>query len=489
MAAGFFFRMLAVFFSKGYGMSDDHFLIIEAAQYWVDYGFRHWLPTVGATTPDGHSLFYSGIHYYIFLCLKWLGINNPQGKMYIIRLLHAVWSMFTIYFGYKIAKSAAGQKTANRVGLILALLFFFPMFSVRNLVEMVCIPPLVIGTWFMTEPARKDRLSSFAWAGLLFGIAFNIRFQSLFFVGGAGLVLIFERHWKKLFMFSLTCFITIFLVQGVADMVIWKRPFAEFFEYVNYNLQNKYAYSTGVWYKYILLIGGILIPPVSLFLIFGYLRSWRRYSMLFLPAFVFLVFHSMFPNKQERFILPVIPFIIILGCIGWKEYLVTSGFWMNKTRLLNRCWGFFWTVNCLLLPLVSTTYSKKSRVEAMVYLSHRTDLKSLLVEERTEDNAEMCPIYYLGRWDVNIIYLTKKDSSIRSLYRQLQNYPDTKYPDYIIFVGSENINTRVSQFRAVYPGLQYLTTIYPSLLDNIMEWLNPVNKNRIAYIYRFDRPE
>ena len=41
----FIVRLFAVFFSQGYLMHDDHFLVIEAAQSWVDgYDYNNWLP-------------------------------------------------------------------------------------------------------------------------------------------------------------------------------------------------------------------------------------------------------------------------------------------------------------------------------------------------------------------------------------------------------------------------------------------------------------
>ena len=40
MALAIVFRLLAVVFARGYGMIDDHFLAVEAAQSWVD-GFLY----------------------------------------------------------------------------------------------------------------------------------------------------------------------------------------------------------------------------------------------------------------------------------------------------------------------------------------------------------------------------------------------------------------------------------------------------------------
>src|SRR5438874_8316462 len=103
MIGGAFFRLLAVLFSKGYGMHDDHFLVIEAAQSWVDGAdYNNWLPTItkSVTTPSGHSLLYPGLHYLLFKLLQFLGMYEPQSKMYVVRFIHAAFSMTIVYFGY-----------------------------------------------------------------------------------------------------------------------------------------------------------------------------------------------------------------------------------------------------------------------------------------------------------------------------------------------------------------------------------------------------
>ena len=61
--------VISVIFSKGWGMLDDHFLIIEPAQAWAEgINFENWLPDGhnAGLQPDGHSFLYSGIHYLLF---------------------------------------------------------------------------------------------------------------------------------------------------------------------------------------------------------------------------------------------------------------------------------------------------------------------------------------------------------------------------------------------------------------------------------------
>ncbi|HEY4798001.1 MAG TPA: glycosyltransferase family 39 protein, partial [Bacteroidia bacterium] len=391
-----FFRLLAVLFSKGFGMADDHFLVIESSQSWID-GYTDWLPPT-LTDPSGHSWFYSGLHFFLFKGLQAIGIFDPQIKMYIVRFLHALLSLMTIIYGYRIAELISGKSTARTVGILLALFWFMPFLSVRNLVEVVCVPFLMLATWMLLKPVSKKFYLHFFLAGVVAGIAFSVRFQSILFVGGLGLALLLQKKWKETVLFGIGALLCMVIFQSIPDMIIWGRPFAEFKEYVRYNISAAQLYIVQQWYMYFALLLGIMLPPVSLFILFGFFRSWKKQIILFIPSFIFLAFHCYFPNKQERFIFPIIPFLIVLGIIGWNDFIKTSSFWNNRKKLLRACWIFFWSLNLLPLLVVSVTYSKRSRVESMVYLSTKKDYKRLVVEESFRDDFSMPPFFYLGQF-------------------------------------------------------------------------------------------
>ncbi len=484
-----FFRMLAVVFSKGYGMHDDHFLVIEIAQSWVDQCYGNWLPFKGSTiiSPSGHSLFYPGLHFILFKGLEYLGILDPQVKMYVVRFLHALFSLLVVYYGYKITEFYSGLKVARTVGLLLALLWFMPMLSVRNLVEVVCVPFLLLPTWLIIKNDRYQKIPVYLLAGLIAGIAFSIRFQSSLFLAGIGLVLLFERKWLPALVFGLGTSITIALIQGVTDYVIWKHPFAEFMEYVHFNATHPNDFVTHSWETYPLLISAIILPPIGLFFWLGYFRNWKKQLILFLPSFLFFVFHSSFPNKQERFIFPFIPFFIILGCIGWTEFVNNSSFWNKNTRLLRNCWIFFWTLNAVPLLVISVAYSKRNRVESMTYLSHKT-VNLLLVDDSNNDGIIMPPLFYLRKFQSNawgVIGITKTHRP-KDAYETVKDFPENRFPNYALFWGAENIQPRVDSLKKYFPSLHYEATIEPGLVDVIVHYLNPVNDNQTTYIYKID---
>lgn len=491
----FLSRFVAVVFAKGFGMHDDHYLIIEAAQSWVDgTDYNNWLPmSDGNAGPSGHSFFYVGLNYIFLTVINWLGIDNPQIKMFFIRLIHALWSLLVVYFAFKIIEKASDKKIATKAGLLLALLWFFPWISVRNLAEVVAIPFLMWAVWLIY---KKDKLNVFAkeffWAGILLGMAFSIRFQVALFIVGIGIVMILRMQWRPILIMAFGFIASVFILQGIIDWILWGRPFAEMLVYIQYNIDHSNDYIVSSWYTYLLLIGGILLPPVSLFLFTGFVRIWKKYLLLFLPTFVFLLFHSSFPNKQERFVLTVIPFFIIAGVLGWELLVRESEFWKRRKSFIKVSWIIFWSLNFIVMPFISTHYSKKARVESMVYLSKY--LKSepdklkydqsyyLMVENLNASSTKLPAEFYLGHWI--LAYDVNATCSVDSVY----NYWVVKNPDwvprFILFEEDKKLDERVANMKKYFPNIEYETTIEPGFIDNLLYKLNPINANQTITIYR-----
>ena len=477
------FRLLAAIFAKGWGMFDDHFIVIESAQSWVDgHDYNSWLPgSPGNTGPTGHNLFYPGSHYLLFMFFKFIGLADPQWKMFFVRMIHAGSSLFTVYFGYRIAETLAGKRAARVAGLLLAIFWFMPWMSVRNLVEMTSMPFLVLGYWmFIREKAVLKPFLSYFLAGIFFGIAFNFRPQTIFFPLGIGILLLVKLDLKNIAALILGYLIPIVAIQGGIDTFMWGSPFSEFIGYVKVCFTERNDYISMPWYNYFLTIFGLLIPPVSFFLFFGFMRGWKKYLVFFLPVVLFFIFHSYFPNKQERFILPMIPFFILIGTLSWNEFTDGSTFWNRHRRLLRSAWIFFWILNTMLLLVFTFTYSKRARVESMNYLSRYPDIRELCVLD-AENSPELQPKFYLGQWPhIESETTSDHDSILSNLSRRSHDLQ----PRFILFTGEKDISGLIKQAQNQYPHLVYETTINPGFVDWLVHWLNPINKNRRVIIYR-----
>jgi len=473
-------RILSAIFSKGYGMHDDHFLVIEVAQKWVE-GIPQWFDL---GKPSLHSLIYPGLHYLLFSFFEAIGITDPQTKMYFVRMIHALYSLLIVYFGYKIALQISDKKTASIVGIILATLWCLPFLSVRNLREITCIPPLLMGFYYLYKSRISRNYKRYLIiSGALFAVAFTFRYQTLFFPAGLGLVLFFQKDWKSLLYSSFSFFVFVFTLQGVLDWFAWGYPFASLHAYYLYNSQHANAFITAPWYQHILTLVAYLGPPASLIFVWGFLKSWRKVGEIFWPVLIFLFFHSLFPNKQERFIFPLIPFIVLLGVIGWQEFVKRSVYWRRHPKFLNAVWTYFWIVNTIALLFYSFTYSKRSRVEAMYYLHNQNDFEYALLESY-RDRVPFPPLFYLDKW-YNTYELSSK-SSLRRLKRDIKYIGKTP-PNYIVLFGDKDLEKRIQRIKTLFPDITQKTVIDGSFIDELLLKLNPkFQANDRAYIYKIN---
>lgn len=482
--SGLIFRLLAVIFSKGFGFFDDHFLVLEAAQSWVDgTDYNYWLPSEAdpSRQPQGHPYFYVGIHYVILKFFTMCGLTDPQGKLYFIRLFHALWSLLTVYYGFKIAYKRTNLKVASWVGIALSMYWFMPFLSVRNLIEIVCIPPMVMATWLVIKNDSKISTKDALLAGVMLALAFTVRFQSSIFTAGFGLALLIMRvPFKSLFLIAFGFLTTAFITLGLPDIYVWGKPFVEFMAYVQYNIDNATVYGVDVWHMYISVVLGLLIPPISILMYAGFFKNWKKEAILFWPTMLFFAFHTYFPNKQERFILPIVPFVIILGIIGGfqiiEKYNWESKKWFKNTIIV--CC----VLNLFLLPVLTFSYSKRNRVEAMCYIAKQKDCVRLIIEDSNLDDFTMPPQYYLQNW--TSVYGITKNFTPDSMLKHYNGLPVAGRPNYVVFMQAEHINERVDSLRKRFPTLHYETTIEPSFIDKTMHFLNPVNDNQTTYIYK-----
>jgi len=476
-------RLVAAIFSGGYFAHDDHFLIIESAASWVQAPrYSTWLPWNQGDdpTPSGHSFFYVGLHYLLFSALKVIGLTDPKAQMIVIRLLHAVWSVVVVRTGYRIALHLSDREIAWRTGLFLALFYFMPFLAVRNLVEVACIPFLMLGSWQLLRHGPRPSYRDVLIAGIWIGLAVNVRFQTLFFAAGPGLALLLHRRVAPAVVYGLGVALPLVVFQGSIDLFLWGRPFAELTEYVVYNLNNTTTYFDQPWYNYLLLLLGIFIPFFSVAVFFGFFRKATP-LLLWLPVLLFLAVHSYFPNKQERFLLPIVPLFFVLGYVAWEQWRAVSTWWHHRQGLWRSTMRFTWALNIGLLVVLCFSYSKRSRVEAMYGLREERPLRGILVEDSVEGEAPMPPLFYLGQWDMPVIPWKGTPGDLQGLVAERGN---DVLPDIVLFIGEEDLKARMDKVEQALGPLTILRLAKPGLLDRVVHWLNPVNRNETVLIAR-----
>ncbi|MBK7287073.1 MAG: hypothetical protein IPI95_08175 [Flavobacteriales bacterium] len=252
-------------------------------------------------------------------------------------------------------------------------------------------------------------------------------------------------------------------------------------EYVRYNLANSTTYFDQPWYNYLLVLAGIFIPPFSLAVLFGFFKRPKP-LLIWLPVFSFLFFHSLFPNKQERFILTIVPMVLVLGYTVWETFREKSSWWQRHRGLWRGVLAWTWALNIVLLVPLCFSYSKRERVEAMLMLRDRP-VHGVIIEDTAEQDPPMLPLFYLGQWHVTQKVLTDPDADVKAIAAQLGAGTDM-----VLFIGKEQLGSRVKHVEDALGPMRLIGRAEPGLLDRVMHWLNPVNRNVVITIYAFGTP-
>jgi hypothetical protein len=200
----------------------------------------------------------------------------------------------------------------------------------------------------------------------------------------------------------------------------------------------------------------------------------------------FFIFHSAYSNKQERFILPVMPFLAVLGTVGWFTWEQRSGWWAQRQRLLRGL--VTWTVGFNLVGAVALgfVHAKKSRVDAMSALYELGDLENFAVVQ--VDGGTLPPRFYSGKWAPYYTFQpgANADGERRTLCKLAPKRP---FPNYLLFYGDAHLGEAVQEFKATWPGMQFVAQVAPGRFDRLLAWLNPINRVERVMIYRVDEAE
>lgn len=468
LAVGGLLRLLAAVFSQGFLASDDHHVVVTAADQ-IASG-------AGLPVTYARSVLLPGVIGAIMAVARGIGIHDPGVEMLIVRVLQAAYSLLVVYFAYRILERALGKDSAVLGGLLTAAFFALPVTAVHQLEESVCQVPLLAACWWWQR--REDgRQPSAVWAalsGAALGTALILRFPLIAFVA-AFVVLVLLRPRpvaiadKAAFAGGLALVI---VLQGYSNAVVNHEWWYSFSQRLGPMLHPQRmaveaeGYPSSPPWHYVLTLLATLIPPVSILLLAAAVKGGRRLPLLGLAALAFLVSHSLIANKQERFLLPILPVLFILAVAGlpWLAARIAPAY--------RAMWWYFWIVNGALLIVLTFSFAKKDRVAPLLYVYRRHDATGVLVAQFNQ--TFHVPDYYLGR--------PRPDLVVAIVASQITTSEGPT--NYVILYSDQPDVDRVTISQRLGRELRLLTVISPSLADRLAHAINPRhNKARTAVIY------
>ena len=414
-----------------------------------------------------------------------IGIHDPGLELLIVRLIQAAYSVLVVYFVYRILERASGRESAILGGLLAAAFFAMPVTAVHQLEESVCQVPLLASFWWWTRSEEViGRRSSLMWglaSGAALGLALMLRFPLIGLIAAFVAVAVLQPRPVTTKVALLTGLLLIVTLQGYSNALVNHEWWYSFTTRLGPMLHPQHmaleseGYPNNPPWHYILTLLAALIPPVSVLLLAAAVKGGtaRPFLLPGVGVLTFLVSHSVIANKQERFLLPILPLLFILIVAGLPWLAARTGRWYRGM------WWYFWTVNAALLIVTTFSFSKKDRVAPLLYIYRRHDAKGVLVAQYNQTFA--VPAYYLGRPKPLLVVRERRDTvaltaewvrDTGSMVNYVILYSDTPDADSKVLAGS------------LHHNLTFLTTITPSLTDRIAHAINPRhNKARSAAIY------
>jgi hypothetical protein len=460
-------RLVAAIFARGYMATDDHNQVIEMAAQWLRGGSDY----LAGDRQFYRSLLYPYVNYLQIAGCHAIGITHPDRVMFVNRLLHAVFSLWTVVLAYRLGNRLGDARVAFTSGLIVAASAVMPYVAVRNLIEAVAIPFLLLGVYEAVCAMQDRGAQTRRWffAGIAFGIAFLIRWQVASAVAGVGVYLLVKREWRGLSLLSLAFMLPV-ACEGLWDWQAHGVFLGSFWRYIEYNTRHAYDYVVGPWYRYLVLILGIFIPPFSLFLVYASGRYIRRLGILAWAVLPFLIVHSIVPGKQERFLLPIFPelaLLFVLAVWHWqREHSEVSA------RRIRYGWRWFWTVNVILLFGALTHYGQRGKIEPLIGLYEQGNALAVLFDMTERGRQTDLPLYYLDGGGIGatpVIFQAVNVGEIDSLSVS----PDARTWKYVVVFSRGGFEEHRAMLEARLGPLEIVRHIGPTLIEKALLFFNP----------------
>ena len=435
---------------------------------------------IGLPATYARSALLPGVIAAIMTVTRGIGIHDPGVEMLFVRLVQAAYSLFVVYFVYRLLERSLGRESAMLGGLLAAAFFAMPVTAVHQLEESVCQVPLLAACWWWqrTEDSHQPSAVS-GWgalAGAALGTALILRFPLIGFVGAFVVLVLLRRppvtpRAKLAFLGGLAL---VLLLQGYSNAVVNHQWWYSFIHRLGPMLHPERmaveadGYPSSPPWHYVLTLLAALIPPASILLLAAAAKGGRQFPLLGIATLVFLVSHSLIANKQERFLLPILPglFILIVAGLPWLARRIAAAY--------HGMWWYFWIVNSGLLVVLTFSFTKKDRVEPLLFVYRRHDATGVLVAQYNQ--TFHVPEYYLGKPQPPLVVVG-----------QGQDVQDTAKGlpiNYVILYSDSPEADRVFLAGALHRHLTLLTVITPSLADRLAHAINPRhNKARTAVIY------
>lgn len=342
---GIIFFLLTAFCSEGFYHGDEHFQIVEFAQFKLGKTAQVNLPWEfeAQIRPTVQPVIAMGVFYLCDL----ISISEPHSKALVLRLITSIFAFGGIVLFLRSIKHLINPSFQNWLIILSLFLWFIPFINVRFSSETWAGITLLYGLSFLLRE-KRDHIH-YILAGLFLGFSFVFRFQMGFAIIGILLWLFINQ--KKSFHCTLIFALSSTIPIGIGTILdSWFYDVFVFtpWNYFEYNIIQGVAseFGTSPWYYYLFAVFRFSFFPVGILILLSLFRVTLNHpkNVIIWVVIPFIFLHSVVGHKELRFLFPIanlVPFLIIMAIqeIKWNTFLtrllLISFIGINTTLLLS----------------------------------------------------------------------------------------------------------------------------------------------------------
>lgn len=311
-------HIAAAIYSVGYHHYDEHFQILEFATIKLPFSSGSEADLAWEYTAQIRPAIQPLFVIFVGMAMHHLGSYDPFICVLILQLFSALLGWLSLLLFCKEASLWFSREPPAKIVLAASSLFWiFPYVHARYSSESWSGSLFFLALSLLLMTSRKSRLGTrkgifrFLFTGLLFGLAFIIRFQTGLMIAGllTWCIIVTKINWKTLLL--MTGGIGIALLTG---MIIDTWYYGEWaftpWNYFKTNIIHDAASNFGVspWWSYLLWLSQTMLPPFSIIILlaFTYALVGRRSNVLTWIIVPFMIVHLIVPHKELRFLFPLI---------------------------------------------------------------------------------------------------------------------------------------------------------------------------------------
>lgn len=339
-----------------------------------------------------------------------LGLEKPYSQYRFVHIFLGLVGLF-ILFG-SLARYIPQEK---QLGVLLVFTFYFaaPFAFTRAMYESLSAPFLLLSALSLQRYLQSKKNQEIIISTLAVSVAFALRPQAGIAALAIPLFLILRKDYRALALSSALGFFC-FVILGLPDLFIRGGFHFSLKSILFYNVQYGASYAQQPWFFYILLSFVAFWGPFLISKKFPSIFKTHFNSQKVFWVYVILVLglHSFFPQKWERFVIPVLP-IMLLILSDWIQ-----SFWKQGARI--RLCSLL-AINVALWFPATFFPAQKNIIDLSLYLDETPHVKSLF---RLNKSPEWITEAFIRRKDWSWKDVTEAPSALTCEQRVVMNQKD-----------------------------------------------------------------